>query len=67
LSKLGIASDIGERVMGHVIGGVRGVYDRLSFNDEKRRALTAWEGYLSRVIGRTSRDNVKQFPQRAGQ
>jgi integrase len=58
LSKLGIPSDIGERVMGHVIGGVRGVYDRHSFNDEKRRALTAWEGYLSRVIGRTSGDNV---------
>ena len=58
LSKLGIPSDIGERVMGHVIGGVRGVYDRHSFNDEKRRALTAWEGYLSRVIGRTKGDNV---------
>jgi integrase len=58
LSKLGISSDIGERVMGHVIGGVRGVYDRHSFNDEKRRALTAWENYLSRVIGRTSSDNV---------
>jgi len=58
LSKLGIPSDIGERVMGHVIGGVRGVYDRHSFNDEKRRALTAWEGYLSRVIGRTGGDNV---------
>ena len=58
LSKLGIASDIGERVMGHVIGGVRGVYDRHSFNDEKRRALTAWENYLSRVVGRTSGDNV---------
>ena len=26
--------------------------------DEKRRALTAWEGYLSRVIGRTGGDNV---------
>jgi integrase len=65
LSKLGIPSDIGERVMGHVIGGVRGVYDRHSFNDEKRRALTAWESYLSRVIGRTSGDNVVTL--RAGQ
>lgn len=64
LSKLGIPSDIGERVMGHIISGVRGVYDRHSFNDEKRRALTAWEGYLSRVIGRTSGDNVVSLPGR---
>jgi integrase len=63
LSKLGIASDIGERVMGHVIGGVRGVYDRHSFNDEKRRALTAWENYLSRIVGLAGGNNVVSLQQ----
>jgi integrase len=63
LSKLGIASDIGERVMGHVISGVRGVYDRHSFNDEKLRALTAWENYLRRIVGLTAGDNVVALSQ----
>ena len=48
--------------MGHVIGGVRGVYDRHSFNDEKRRALTAWENYLRRVVGLAAGDNVVTLP-----
>jgi integrase len=58
LSKLKIAPDIGERVIGHTIGGIRGTYDRYEYLDEKRTALTAWENYLSRVIRRTSGENV---------
>jgi integrase len=58
LSKLGIASDIGERVMGHVIGGVRGVYDRYDYLEQKRAALGAWERYLCRIVGLAGGDNV---------
>ncbi len=58
LSKLGIAPDIGERVMGHVIGGVRGVYDRYDYLEQKRTALGAWERYLRRIVGIADGDNV---------
>lgn len=61
LSKLGINSDIGERVMGHVISGVRGVYDRYDFLAEKRHALALWERYLCRITGRTPVGNVVDF------
>ena len=34
-----VRPDIAERVLGHVIGGVAGVYDRYDYIEEKRRAL----------------------------
>jgi integrase len=39
MSRAGVPSDHSERVLGHVIGGVRGTYDRHEFRDEKRDAL----------------------------
>jgi integrase len=34
MSRAGVSSDVAERCLGHVIGGVRGVYDRHSFRAE---------------------------------
>jgi integrase len=39
MSRAKVPSDHAERVLGHVIGGVRGTYDRHDFRDEKRDAL----------------------------
>src|SRR5262249_46163067 len=39
LSRAGVNSDIAERCLGHVIGGVRGVYDRHEYQNEKRHAF----------------------------
>jgi integrase len=39
LSRAGVNSDIAERVMGHAIAGVEGVYDRHQYRDEKADAL----------------------------
>src|SRR5262249_11247667 len=39
LSRAGVSSEHAERVMGHAIGGVEGVYDRHSYRDEKAEAL----------------------------
>ena len=50
LAGLGIAPDIAERVVGHVIGGVRGVYDRHAYLDEKRAALERWAAHLAGLI-----------------
>ena len=39
MMRAGVRPDISERVLGHVIPGVEGVYDRHSYLDEKRDAL----------------------------
>jgi integrase len=39
MSRAGVRPDIAERVMGHAIGGVEGIYDRHSYRDEKADAL----------------------------
>ena len=39
MSRAGVVPDTGERVIGHSIPGVRGVYDRHSYFDEKKDAL----------------------------
>ncbi len=39
MSRAGVSSDIAERVLGHVIPGVRGVYDRHEYLAEKQDAL----------------------------
>jgi integrase len=49
LSELGVSADIGERILGHVIGGVRGTYDRYGFLREKREALDRWAVHLDGV------------------
>lgn len=39
MSRAGVPSDHAERCLGHVIGGVRGVYDRHEYHREKARAF----------------------------
>jgi integrase len=50
LSSLRIVPDVAERVIGHVIGGVRGVYDRYAFLDEKRDALGLWADRIEAIV-----------------
>jgi integrase len=51
MSRAGVPSDIAERCLAHVIGGVRGVYDRHAYAAEKRdafeRLATMVEGIVS--------------------
>lgn len=49
-SRAGVAPDIAERCLGHVIGGVRGVYDRYEYIKEKREAYEAVAGLIERII-----------------
>jgi hypothetical protein len=46
----GRASDHAERALGHVIGGVRGVYDRHAYRDEKRAAFEALAAEVERIV-----------------
>lgn len=42
MARLGIPQEHIERVLGHVVQGVAGTYNRYSYLDEKRAALEAW-------------------------
>jgi integrase len=50
MSRAGVPTDHAERCLGHVIGGVRGVYDRHDFRDEKRRAFEALASLVERIV-----------------
>jgi integrase len=50
MSRAGVSPDIAERVLGHVIPGIRGVYDRHSFLDEKRAALEQLGALVGRIL-----------------
>lgn len=50
MSRAGVPSDIAERVLGHVIPGVRGTYDRHAYFDEKRDALEKLAAMLDRIL-----------------
>jgi len=55
LAALGITDIVAERVMGHKLQGVLAVYNRYSYDTEKRVALEKWERELRRILGaRTS-------------
>jgi integrase len=45
-----VRPDISERVLGHVISGVEGTYDRHSYADEKRDALEKLAALLEGVL-----------------
>jgi integrase len=63
MSRAGIRPDIAERVMGHAINGVEGIYDRHSYADEKRDALQALANLIDGII--RPRDNVTPMRKRA--
>jgi integrase len=58
-----VGPDVAERVLGHVIGGVRGIYDRYAYLDEKREALDLWAARLDEIVSPPP-DNI--VPLRAG-
>jgi integrase len=46
----GVADNIAERVLGHVITGVHGVYNRFDYYDEKVDALTKLAAHVERTV-----------------
>jgi integrase len=60
MSKAGVPTDHAERVLGHVVGGVRGVYDRHEYRDEKLAALEKLGALVERILHPD--DAVIRFP-----
>jgi integrase len=50
MARAGVRPDISERVLGHVIAGVEGTYDRHSYADEKRDALEKLATIIDRIL-----------------
>jgi integrase len=50
LSRAGVSADHAERCLGHVIGGVRGVYDRFEYRDEKADAYEKLAALIGRIV-----------------
>jgi integrase len=50
MSRAGIRPDIAERVLGHAIKGVEGIYDRHSYVTEKAQALKALAGLVENIL-----------------
>lgn len=65
MSRAGVSSDIAERVLGHVIPGVRGVYDRHEYRAEKRDALERLASEIDRIINPPSADIISIVKARA--
>jgi integrase len=56
MSRAGVPPDHAERCLGHVIGGVRGTYDRYEYLAEKRAAYLMLAGLIERIVNPA--DNV---------
>ena len=56
LSRAGIAPDVAEMCLGHVLTGVRGTYDRHEYHDEKKHAFEALAAQIAHIVD--PQDNV---------
>jgi integrase len=50
MSRAGVRPDVAERVLGHAIAGVEGVYDRYPYDDEKADALVQLAALIERIV-----------------
>jgi integrase len=50
MSRAGVPSDHAERAIGHVIAGVRSVYDRHAYLAEKKKAFEALETLVAQIL-----------------
>jgi integrase len=62
LAEIGVTDIVAERVLGHKLQGVLGIYNRHSYDAEKRQALARWEQRLCEILGLSeSASNVIQL------
>jgi integrase len=65
MSRAGVPPDHAERCLGHVIPGVRGVYDRHGYHAEMAKAYEALAGLVARILD--PQENVVSLARRAGE
>jgi integrase len=63
MTSIGISRLVVSKILNHAEPGVTAVYDRHSYDIEKRAALVAWGARLEEIIGdRAERGNVVRLP-----
>ena len=65
MARAGTTPHIAERVLGHTIKGVEGVYDRHAYEAEKAHALEALAGWIERIVNPPQGKNVVDMHARA--
>jgi integrase len=55
LGTLGVAREVAERVIGHILGELDAVYDHGSYREQKNAALIKWETKLMEIVGEPPR------------
>jgi integrase len=50
MSRAGVRPDVAERVLGHSMNGVEGIYDRHQYREEKAHALKALAGLIENIL-----------------
>ena len=64
MSRAGVSSEHAERVMGHAIAGVEGVYDQHKYSGEKAEALRKLAALIDAIV-HPPRDNILPMTKRA--
>ena len=59
MARAGVRSFTAERVMGHILRGVEGTYDRHEYRDEKADALAKLAGLLAMILDPSAENVVK--------
>ena len=62
MARAGVSSEHAERVMGHAIGGVEGIYDRHTYAAEKRDALSKLAALVDSIVNPRPADVVPLKP-----
>ena len=62
MSRAGVSSDHAERVMGHALAGVEGIYNRHAYRDEKADALRRLAALIDSIVH--PHDNVLPLKRR---
>ncbi|PYN29862.1 MAG: integrase, partial [Candidatus Rokuibacteriota bacterium] len=57
-SELGVSRLVVSKLLNHVETGVTKVYDRASYDREKKTALNAWAAHLESIVTGTAKANV---------
>jgi integrase len=53
MARIGITQTVAEPCLGHIAGGLVGVYDQHSYASEKAEAWRRWGEHLSKLTGAT--------------
>lgn len=64
MARAGVAAHISERVLGHAIPGVEGIYDRHHYLEEKAAALQSLAKLINRIVTKPAPEEIPPVPRR---